>query len=109
MIEEEHIRFVAAADVTDDCQVAISLRKKRLDLTPSQARHLAAELTRAADEAEAAAAELLPVITPARFDVDVFGPDCRDGKHPACDGRAWDDASDEVAACACRCHEKAAA
>lgn len=32
------------------------------------------------------------------------GPDCRDGKHPACDGRAWDNDVDALANCGCTCH-----
>lgn len=33
-----------------------------------------------------------------------IGPDCLHGKHPACDGRALDPASDDVVACTCHCH-----
>ncbi len=33
-----------------------------------------------------------------------IGPDCRDGKHPACDGRAWDNETDQPADCGCTCH-----
>lgn len=69
MIEEEHIRFVAAADVTDDCRVEVQLRKSTQTLTASQARSLAAELVRAAGEAERAADELLHVHEPAAFDM----------------------------------------
>lgn len=35
---------------------------------------------------------------------DHIGPDCRDGKHPGCDGRAWDDEADDITACGCACH-----
>ena len=37
---------------------------------------------------------------------DHIGPDCRDGKHPACDGRAWDDTTDDMTTCTCTCHEE---
>lgn len=33
------------------------------------------------------------------------GPDCREGKHGACDGRGFDLVCDEVIDCACPCHE----
>jgi hypothetical protein len=33
-----------------------------------------------------------------------MNPDCRDGKHRACSGTAWDDERDELAACPCSCH-----
>jgi len=36
------------------------------------------------------------------------GPDCRDGKHDACDGRALDEHTDDVTACSCACHAAAA-
>lgn len=109
MIKEEHIRFVAAADVTDDCRVKVQLRKQRQTLTASQSRSLAAELVRAAGEAEKAAAELLHVHEPASFDVVILSPDCRDGnKHRACVGTAWDMGRDELTNCTCHCHEGSA-
>lgn len=105
MIEEEHIRFVAAADVTDDCRVEVLLRKRRkATLTASQARQLAAELVRSAGEAERAADELRHEHEPASFDVAIFSPDCRDGKHLACHGDTWDVVRDQEATCACTCH-----
>ena len=33
-----------------------------------------------------------------------IGPDCLHGKHPACDARALDPATDDVVACTCHCH-----
>lgn len=33
-----------------------------------------------------------------------LSPDCRDGKHHACVGTAWDDAADELTGCTCPCH-----
>lgn len=33
-----------------------------------------------------------------------LNPDCRDGKHPACRGDAWDDDTDAETTCACSCH-----
>lgn len=35
------------------------------------------------------------------------GPDCRDGKHRACDGRALDVTTDQIVGCACPCHQAA--
>ena len=36
-----------------------------------------------------------------------ISPDCADRfKHPACSGDAWDDALDEMTACACPCHQE---
>lgn len=34
---------------------------------------------------------------------DPISPDCRDGKHRACVGDAWDDDADALTACACDC------
>jgi len=110
MIEEEHIRFVAAADVTDDCRVSIELRKARQTLTPSQAVALSVELARAAMEASEVAEELLHVHEPAAFDVAILSPDCVSGKHaPACIGTAWDMGKDQLTNCTCECHEGCAA
>lgn len=33
-----------------------------------------------------------------------MNPDCRDGKHRACDGTGWDHENDEPAPCPCECH-----
>jgi hypothetical protein len=35
---------------------------------------------------------------------DTLNPDCRDGKHPACNGDAWDFALDGPCSCTCDCH-----
>ncbi len=71
MIEEKHerIRFVAAADVTDDCLVEVQLRKRRQTMTPEQAFLLAVELTRSAMHATKAADELRHEHGPAAFDL----------------------------------------
>lgn len=37
---------------------------------------------------------------------DRIGADCRDGKHPACIGDAWDIEADTPADCECDCHEE---
>ena len=103
------IRFVACADVTDDCRVEVTLRRRCTTLTASQARELAAELVRAAGEAERAAGELLRRFEPASFDVVILSPDCRDGKHRACTEDAWDVSGDGPAPCGCECHEQAVA
>lgn len=34
----------------------------------------------------------------------IVSPDCRDGKHRACIGDAWNDARDEPDECDCICH-----
>lgn len=105
MIEEEHIRFVAAADVTDDCRVEVQLRKARQTLTPSQAVALSVELARAALEASEAAEELLGERPQTRFDVAILSPDCGAGnKHRACIGTAWDMGKDQLTNCTCDCH-----
>ena len=36
-------------------------------------------------------------------------PDCVAGKHPACQGWAWDDEDDVPCRCECPCHEEDAA
>lgn len=33
-----------------------------------------------------------------------LNPDCRDGKHRACAGDAWDEELDQPTRCACACH-----
>ena len=38
--------------------------------------------------------------------MSAINPDCRDGKHPACNGDAWDDDTDLPAACECSCHSE---
>ncbi|UGS27600.1 hypothetical protein K8F61_05270 [Microbacterium resistens] len=108
MIEEEHIRFVAAADVTDDCRVEAEMRKRRQTLTASQARQFAAELVRAAGEAESAAAELVRPVAVARFDVEHVHPECIAGKCGNCDGEVLT-LTDEWVPCAHQCHEDGAA
>lgn len=34
-----------------------------------------------------------------------LNPDCRQGKHRACRGDAWDDDRDEPTTCGCDCHD----
>lgn len=36
---------------------------------------------------------------------DHLNPDCREGKHRACTGDAWDNEADELCACECACHD----
>lgn len=104
MVSETITREVAAAEVTDDCMVEVRLRRPRLSLFPASAREFAAEVLRAADEADRASAELLHPVTPAKFDTAAISPDCRDGKHLACTGDAWDRAADHETSCDCTCH-----
>ena len=35
----------------------------------------------------------------------IVNPDCRDGKHDACNGDGWDTRLDAVTDCPCTCHE----
>ena len=37
--------------------------------------------------------------------VEFLNPECRDGKHRNCDGRALDVARDVFVGCDCSCHE----
>lgn len=104
-IEETVTRFVAAADWTDECGVLLRTRKRKTELTPTEAIELAAELVDAAQAALSAADGAVRPVAPAGFDVQHIAPDCRDGnKHAACIGRAWDDASDAEVQCDCPCH-----
>jgi hypothetical protein len=34
-----------------------------------------------------------------------MNPDCRDGKHLACGGDGWDEATDAPTDCPCFCHD----
>jgi hypothetical protein len=34
-----------------------------------------------------------------------MNPDCRNGKHAACAGDAWDEERDEPTTCSCPCHQ----
>lgn len=105
MIERQIIEFVAAADYTDDCRVRVEMKKRTVTMTVAEARAFRAELDTAIGEASRAADDLLRGdIVPLRADVAGLGPDCRDGKHRACDGSAWDEARDEVMSCRCECH-----
>lgn len=70
MIERQVTEFVAAADWTDECEVRLTTRKRRETvMAPSDARDLAAELVRAADEAERAAERLSRPTETAAFDL----------------------------------------
>ena len=76
-IEEEYVRLVADADWTDECDVLARMRKRKMRLTPAQARAFAAELVEAAGHAERAANEAVrPVVAPAFDLVGAF--DARD-------------------------------
>ena len=134
-IEEEYVRLVADADWTDECEVLARMRKRKMRLTPAQARAFAAELVEAAGHAERAADEAVrPVVAPAfdllgAFDVSInrahaqvetiavelgatvshsapVSPDCAAGKHPAgWQDTAWDDDADVEVPCTCSCHD----
>ena len=110
MIEREEVRFVAAADWTDDCRVTVELRKRRTTLTVTEARVLVEELRTAIAEAERGAVELAHGVEPAAFDqLELLSPDCRAGKHPMHPDEAWDDAADVEVPCTCACHAEGAA
>lgn len=106
MIEEQHTRFVAAADFTDECTVRVELRRRKVTMTAPQARELAAELIQAATEAERGSADLLREGELAAHDQLVhLSPECEDQfKHRACIGRAWSTAADAEVMCECTCH-----
>jgi hypothetical protein len=38
--------------------------------------------------------------------METFSPDCKEGKHRACDGRAWDFENDHGCSCTCDCHKE---
>lgn len=129
MITEDITLEVAEAQVSDLCQVELwvgDLRRHRTAaLTPTQARALAAELIRAAGEAERAAEELRHEHEPAAFDYGVLinpltiegsfiiperyvHPECVAGKCGNCDGETMA-ADDSMVPCEHHCHGKAAA
>ena len=103
-ITETVTRDVVSVEVTDECMVGIVTATPETSLFPASARELAGYLVRAADEAERASNELLHPVTPAKFDTAAISPDCRDGKHLACTGDAWDRAADHETSCDCTCH-----
>jgi hypothetical protein len=39
----------------------------------------------------------------------LIDPDCREGKHPNCDGTGWDTIANAPSSCPCACHGVAAA
>lgn len=101
MIERQEIRFVGAVDFTDDCRVEVQLRKRRMTLTVTEARQLRAELDAAIGEASRAADDLVGrAVIPLGPDM-LICPDCRDEKHAACVGRAWDAIGDCEQPCEC--------
>lgn len=110
MIEQQVTEFVAAADWTDDCKVRLTTRKRRETvMAPADARELAAQLVRAAEEAERAAARLARPTEVVAFDVAHISPDCSAGKCGACIGTAWDLDADGLTNCAHECHAPAEA
>lgn len=74
MIEREEVRFVAAADYTDDCRVTIELRKRRMTVTITEAEQLRAELDVAIREAGRGIVDMLGrTVEPCAFDAIVPG------------------------------------
>lgn len=103
MIEREEIRFVAAADWTDDCRIRVELRKRSTTLTIAEAKALRSELDRAIAEAERGADDLRHEHEPAAFDVQHIHPECAAGKCGNCDGQTLT-ITDEWVLCAHHCH-----
>ena len=108
MIEREEIRFVAAADWTDDCRVRIETRKRTMKLTIAEAKALRSELDVAIAEASIGAGDLRHEHTPAAFDVQHIHPECVARKCGNCDGQTLA-ITDEWVPCAHLCHERSAA
>ncbi|GAA3948116.1 hypothetical protein [Microbacterium soli] len=82
MIEREEIKFLAAADFTDDCRVSVQLRKRRTTMTVPEARAFRRELDVAIGEASRAADDLLHRdVPPAGFDM-LLGPEPTDVEEP---------------------------
>lgn len=69
MIEREEIRFVAAADWTDDCRIRIEMRKRVTKLTIGEAKALRSELDVAIAEASIGADDLRHEHEPAAVDL----------------------------------------
>jgi len=69
MITRDVQRAIAGADFTDDCLVAIWLRKRATKLTITEAKAFRSELDAAIAEAERGAEELYRVGEPAAFDL----------------------------------------
>ena len=108
MIEREEIRFVAAADWTDDCRIRVEMRKRVTKLTISEAKALRSELDTAIAEAERAADELRHDHEPAAFDVQHIHPECVAGKCSNCDGQTLT-ITDDWVPCTHVCHGRNAA
>lgn len=107
MIEREEIRFVAAADWTDDCRVRVELRKRVMNLTLTEARAFLAEFAAALGEAEHAFGELHREVVPAAIDrlssAYAIHPECAAGKCGNCDGETMA-ADDSMVPCEHPCH-----
>lgn len=108
MIEREEIRFIAAADWTDDCRVRIELRKRTMTLTIAEAKALRSELDVAIAEACIGADDLRHEHEPSAFDVIHVHPECAAGKCGNCDGQTLT-ITDEWVPCAHLCHGRTAA
>lgn len=107
MIEREVIEFVAAADWTDDCRVAVQMRKRRQLFTISEAKAFRSEFDRAIAEAERGADELWREHEPAAFDLQHIHPECVAGKCGNCDGETMA-ADDSMVPCEHHCHGEGA-
>jgi len=103
MIEREEIRFVGAADWTDDCRIRIVMRKRVTKLTIAEAKALRSELDVAIAEASIGAGDLRHEHEPAPFDVIHVHPECVAGKCGNCDGQTLT-ITDEWVPCAHHCH-----
>lgn len=112
MIEREEIRFVAAADFTDDCRVKIWLRKRVTKLTIAEAKALRSELNVAIAEASIGADDLRHEHEPAAVDLASVAvsihPECVAGKCGNCEGQTLT-ITDEWVPCAHHCHGRTGA
>ena len=112
MIEREEIRFVAAADWTDDCRIRIEMRKRVTKLTIAEAKVLRSELDVAIAEASIGADDLRHEHEPAAVDLATVAvsihPECVAGKCGNCEGQTLA-ITDEWVPCAHHCHGRSAA
>lgn len=98
MIEELVPVIVAEVQVTDNYDVELRTHRKRTELSPENARALAAELVAAADLVEAAFRKDFPALAEVpMFDVAPVCRDCAEGKHGACIGSTFVETTDDVA------------
>ena len=110
-VQEEVLRTLGEAAVTDDYRVGLVMRRKRTALTWTQAEQLAAEILDAVADARAALATDYPLVSAQHgveplhhgFDVAPLCRDCKEGKHTACIGSAFVERGEEIDEVECGC------